>query len=345
MTVANISVPLNQWPDGRFRTSEVPQSFVINGTGFGTGPTVILQADWSNKTIGATASLTDLLTGEFDSASYLTGLLPKFGSIGGKTGIGIREGGTDEATTNRITGFRKNLSNYTDRCVIYHLGVPAGRHFPGASSPETFPLTSVLKINWEFYGEPDLNTEADLVMLSWSGASWVVGGNQAVTEAGGTPNSLYCGSAFDFNAWNRHCSFQRAGTPDPFVNAGYTEVYVTTSSGTTRNLRTSMPTFNSANSAHAAYNVLCFPAWTTVEGDRSLDQMLFRDYYFADGISRVEMLNSSTYLASTEISPPLPFNSWSDTSIEVVPPEHWMPGMTHFCVTRNDGTQFITEIA
>lgn len=346
MTVASFSAPVHLWPDGKFRTAPVTGPFVVSGSNFGAPPTVTILADWSQGVVGQTAQLNSPIIGSFDSGSYATGLLPKYFAIGGQSGIGLREGGNSAATDNRLTGFKKTLDSYTDRCIIYHLGVPEGRYFPGSIAIGQPSIHSSLKNHWEFYGEPDSPTEADLVCVSWNGDNWVVGGNQAVTEAGGTPNSLYCGDAFDFYAWNRHCTVQKAGTPDPFTDAGYSEVHITTSLGTSRNLRTSLPTFNSANSAHPAYTTIAFPGWAG-SGFQDEAQMLYRGYYFATGENcqaRVEMINAATYAAATDISLPLPFTSWTDTQIVVSPPAHWWEGMTHICVTNANGTQQIQAI-
>lgn len=344
MTVASFNVPLSLWSDNRYRsTAEDPEIEILSGgESFGEGPNVVLFADFIDMPAGGTAALTDALIGEFTSSSYNTGLLPKLFDMGGVVGIGIREGGTNAATNNRLTGFVTVFDPHTDRLVAYDMAVPAGRHFSGATAPESLTTGgSTLKGAWDADDDLDDGTKADLVMPSWNGSNWVVGGNQAMSEAGGTPNSMYLGGAFDFGAWNGHLVCQIAGTPDPFVDNGFTEALITTSGGTSRNVRTSVPTFNSANSSAAQYTHFNFPAWSGSGSSQDLTQHLYSYIYRAIGPNcraRAELLNSATYLSASK-KYTLPPTLWSADAVRIRPKEARKAGMTHICVTRANGNQ------
>jgi len=238
-----ITLPENA--EGNLESGYVPPSATItfDAGGFGAAPDVVLFAQFMDGEVGEEAPLdSPIIGGSYNTGSYATGLLPKYFEIDGLTGISLREGGTDSAVDNRLTGFVKVFDPYDSFFVAFSMGVPDGRHFSGATATNTLPATSTLKFDWESDSALDDPEDSDIVCPSWNGSNWVIGGNQAVTEVGGTPDSLYLGGNFDFSAWNYFTTCQIAGS-NAFTDDGYTRATTTTSVGTTENIRTSLPTF------------------------------------------------------------------------------------------------------
>lgn len=323
------------YPDG----DKPEELIVITGAGFGAGPNVVLFKDYASRDVGGTAELSDGTgVGDFDFAHYATSLLPTYQSIGGKTGITMREGGTDPNVDNRLTGFVKILDPFTDYLIAFDMGVPPGRNFSGASEPETMPSVSALKTAWLSDGALDHVEKADICTPSWTSASFALGGNNSSAH-------LSMGSAFDFNAWNGFLCCQIAGA-DPFIDNGYSETLLTTSAGTTVKTRTNMPTFPLGNAQAAQYTHLSWPAWSG-NGSQTLTQHLYSYIYFAVGPNaraRVELLNDADYASATK-RVALPPYSWTDTKITVVPPASLKSDMTHYCVTTAAGDRTMGELA
>jgi hypothetical protein len=219
------------------------EPIVISGTGFGTAPDVVLYSDWTDGVISQTAQISDAIIGSWDSGSYATALLPKYYELSGRVGITNREGGVNATTNNRLTGFVKQFPSHTDYFVAYDMGVPSGRTFSGSSTESTLPAISSLKFCWKSHNALDTPEDVDIVCHSWNGSSFVTGGNQAVTEIGGTPTDLYLNSTFDFNAWNYFSIYQKAGTPNPNLNSGVSLVTKSNSTGTIKKNRTSLPIY------------------------------------------------------------------------------------------------------
>lgn len=302
----------------------------IYGSGFGSGPNVVLYGNWMDKVVDSTASISDMIVGGWDSGNYATGLLPKIKSgIGGKTGITLREGGTTASTDNRLTGFVKQFSPFTNFFIGYEICVPSGRYFPGASEPETLPAISSFKPIWLSDQALDSATKADVVLGSWTGADFNFVGNNC-------PYNIYMDSVFNFNAWNGFAGYAIAGA-DPFVNNGEMVSFKTSASGTTIDTVTNVPAFGASATA-AQYTHVNFPAWSG-NGSQDLAQALYGWLYLATGSDdavkkRLELTNNITPASATKRRQ-IPHVTWTDTYIDYDPDlltDEVVEGMTHICV-------------
>jgi hypothetical protein len=205
------------------------------GASFGTAPTVILFGDWADKTPGGTSALDDLIVGEWTQGHYGSGLLSKYFEAFGQTGISLREGGTDEDTDNRLTGFVKNFTATKNLFIYHEMAVPAGRTFPGASTTETMPAFSSSKPCWPSKNPLDDLAQPDTVIGSWTTANFNFVGNEC-------PYNLSMGSSFDFAGWNGFSGYQIAGT-DPQFDFGEMRASKTNASGTVVTTITNKPAF------------------------------------------------------------------------------------------------------
>lgn len=192
-----------------------PVDVVVNGSGFGTGPTVVLYADFRSGVVGATAQLTDAQIGAFTGAHYGTGLLPKYGEAFGRVGIQSREGGTNAATDNRLTGMYYADAPVKNFCVAFDSCVPPGRHFPGASAPGIVSALSTWKQVWMTDQAIDVRSLADVVLGTWTAGSFNFNGNDSGWN-------VYMSDTYDFNGWTDFLGYAIAGD-DPYLDDG--EIY------------------------------------------------------------------------------------------------------------------------
>lgn len=313
----------------------------ITGSGFGTGSSVVLFGNWMDKVVDSTASISDMIVGGWDTGNYATGLLPKIKEgIGGKTGITLREGGTNASTDNRLTGFVKQFAPFKNFFIGYEMCVPSGRYFPGASSADTLPGISAFKPIWLSDQALDSATKADVVLGSWTGADFNFVGNNC-------PYNIYMDSIFNFNAWNGFAGYAVAGA-DPFVNNGEMVSFKTSASGTTIDTVTNVPAFG-ASATDAQYTHVNFPAWSG-NGSQDLAQALFAWVYISTGSDdsvkkRLELVNNLTPSSVTKRRQ-IPHIEWTDTYIDYDPgllTSEMVEGMTHICVMN--GTSVLASRA
>jgi hypothetical protein len=333
----NSTPPIFDWehPNG----DRAPVQRTITGSGFGSGPTVAIFADWMSEEEGQTAALDSPLIGSFDSGSYATGILPKYVSAFGKTGISMRQGGTNANTDNRLTGFVKQMTPFKNFYMSFEACVPSGRFFPGASSPLTMPAMSSCKPAWLSDGGLDSPTKADVVLGSWIGSNFNFLGNTC-------PFNIYMASSFDFDGWNSFHGCAIAGTPDAFSNLATIFSSLTNQFGSVLDSLTTQPAFGSGATA-AQYTHVNFPAWAG-NGSQDLAQLIFSTFYLAVGAddsvrARLELTDSATY-SGARIRRAMACDSWADGEITYTPSSKMLEGVTHWWVTTASGTQFSGEI-
>lgn len=225
-------------------------TIVVTGSNFGAAPPVVLFGDWMDKTVGETIPLTGLEIGEFTGDHYnRNDSLPQIGTAWGKTGIQLREGGTDSEVDNRLTGFVAQLAPFKNIRIAFEMAVPAGRTFPGAATPDTLPDESSMKPGWVSDGPLNGSILADFVLASYIGGSFNMVGNQSGFN-------VYMSSAFDFGGWNSVMGYVIADPVDSFTAPAEIRTVHTTAAGTEVDTSTS-PAFKrrialtiTANSGH-----------------------------------------------------------------------------------------------
>lgn len=305
-------------------------ALTITGTGFGTGPTVLLDNSFGDMAVGALSN-----PSQYGDPHDATGLYPPVeAGWWGINGIGIREGGTNAATDNRICGYVKSFTAASDYFEAFEMCIPDGRHFSGASSPLTGPPASNLKMSWSLDGPFDTNPEADSIAMSRvNPGEWATAGNNTGPTVYFNPSVSNTNSNFiDFDGWMSFSTCRIAGSPDPSVDNGITEQAITNSLGTFTNKRINAAVF-SGSSPNYHYTHVNFPGWSG-NNSQDLTQHLFSYHYRANGVNcgkRVEVTNSATYSAATRRRV-VAHNTWADTLITVNAPAWKLSGMTHWFV-------------
>jgi hypothetical protein len=209
---------------------------IINGTGFGSAPPVVIYSDWSGLVEGTTLDNSAAIVGPWTTGNYGSGLYSKVIEAHGFTGAGLREGGTNAATDNRLTGFVKTFSPKRNFFVAYEEAVPTGRHFPGATATNTLPNISTLKPVWLSDDALDEFAKFDVVIGSWTSANFGFLGNS-------TPYNLNMGASFDFNGYNGVMASSVAGA-DPYAdNANLFALYCNANTATTVTTKTDAPAY------------------------------------------------------------------------------------------------------
>lgn len=324
--------------------SEKPKHTTLSivGTDFGTGPNVLLYADFTTLPTNSNAPLNCASIGLFDLDPDKGSRIPPIRTgWNNRNGIGIREGGTNASTNNRLTGFRLQYPEKTNFFASYEMCVPQGRYFSGATDFRSFPNASTIKPLWLFRGAPDSATEADIVLGSYSTPNFMFNGNQA---AGTT--YMADQANFDFTGWNSFSGYIIAGA-DPFVDNGEKWSVMTSSSGSEIDTVTNIPAFG-GGATTAKYNYLQFPGWSG-NGSQDYTQHLFSYVYFAVANdnsvkARVELINNATY-ANATIRRVIAARSWINTNVIIKASPGMLQGITHVALTRANGTQTIYTLA
>lgn len=310
-------------PSGDYESSnrDGDVTLTINGTGFGSAPNILLWAKGTDGDEGVEVLESYPEIGAFGGLNFAR---PKYYSLDGSTGISGSQGGII-STENEKCSFILSFPPCTEYFARYSTGVnaAAGRTTSGAAAPYAKPTDSVRKCLWFFSGAPDSPTEPDLVIGTWTGAAFYIGGNQAETY-------LYLGSDMDFDKWYSIGCYQKAGV-DPVVDNGVTIASLSThAAGTYVATETDKPTF--PNIGTPAYDHLTFQGWKG-NGSQDLTLDLYRYLYIATGVnagSRVELGESALYSNCNE---PVvaPHATWTETTYISLPIDSKMrKGKTHW---------------
>lgn len=299
---------------------------VINGSGFGLPPNIVMYRDWSRDATGAMSLTNNMVGPDFQLDQ---GITPTIFDVYGRSCVGMREGGTNAATNNRRTTFFYVLPPFKNFRMGSDMAVPAGRTFAGVSAPRTLPTASAIKWDWLFDGAPDPANKADVVCASWTAVNFGFVGNSCPYNVGGT-------SSFDFDDWNYFQCSQVAGA-SPFVDNGVETFTVTNSIiGTQTNSQTNVPSFGSGADT-AQYDRHFVNAWDSAV---SADLCLHTKSYIYLAVSsddncnqRIELMNNATYASATKVRL-IPYKSWTDTQVKFSRMPHYVTqGYTHYRLT------------
>jgi hypothetical protein len=299
----------------------------VTGTGFGTAPVVEMFADYMSKTNGSSATLDDLdYGGSYDSGHYLTGLLPKYFTAFGKSGLSQRQGGLT-VETNQMTGFIKIFSSpLTSFFAAFERCTPPDKYFSGATEVGVLPDASTDKPMW-FQNGAHGNGQADVVLASYAGASGFVMTGNAINYI------VYGTNSYDFNGWNSFSGWQTAGA-DPDTDNATIGFVITNANGTTTHGRSDVPAF--LNTIPAQFDRVEFPGWAGNPTSQANSQTLFSWVYVSRHRSRIELINTSNNSSATTIRRiALPL-AWSDTSITFNPSAEMRDGATHYRIVIAD---------
>lgn len=308
----------SDYPLGNKPISTAP--ITVTGTGFGSAPYIEAYGEYMTKPNGADATLNDLdIGGSFDSGHYLTGLLPKYFTAFGKSGLSQRQGGST-VETNPQTGFVKIFSSpLTSWFAAYERCTPPGKYFSGATEFGVLPNLASDKLMW-FQNGVHGNGQADVVLGSYAGASGFVNTGNAINYV------VWGASSYDFNGWNSFSGWQIAGA-DPDADNANCGLVITNAFGTTVHTRNDVPAF--LNTIPAQLDRVEFPGWCG-NGNQANTQGLVSWFYISRHPSRIELINTHDNSPATTVRRLVVASSWSDTSITFNPSEEMWAGATHY---------------
>jgi hypothetical protein len=348
----NVSISGTASGNGKFNSSDqggggAAGTIHITGTGFGAAPPIIVYTDWSEAATG-TMSLTNTGVGTDYELDERWNRTPSIFTAWGRNGMGMFEGGNNEATNNRLTAIKNvfsatPLKNFS--CAV-SIAVPSGRYFPAANAVNSLPspASAAIKTIWLVDQPLDSPTKADQIIANWTGGGFNMTGNQA-------PVNIYGAGGFNFTGWNYFKGRTVSGA-DPFVDAG-TSMFeqANTIDGVTVFTDNTTPAFG-AGADTAQYDRVHVGGLGNSNNGNSLDnaQVLIGYVYLAMAndnsvLAEVELRNHATRASATELRL-IPPTTWSSTDIYVEVPAYLIDyGFTHYQVTTATGQTFSGAIA
>lgn len=333
---------------------EVEGEIVINGSGFDTGPNIVLFDNFDNAAVtGAdipkvNSNNVGCSTDTFglDVESVAGPLIGCWNDVGDNTPIyhdtshtGSHSmqgwGGADvAAAVKKDRRFYKDFANATEVFISYWAHIPAGDYFPGRWDPtahpggpklQEFPSDSSWKMAWLLQdGEYD-NYYANLCTPTVIFGGGMIGGNSNNVAGIGNFDQFWSWTNFTrLSTWLRadpsdvlgagDMIFQAMSLDKGFYQASTTDKPIFVDNGPRPG--TSSPAAN-----EKYFNQLSIPGWFRGAGpnDTQTQEALYDNIYLAIGenaVSRVEIGNAPTYLGNTQVLIQLPI-TWTDNKIKI----------------------------
>lgn len=309
---------------------------IINGTNLGPQPPVLLYFDVNDARTDEVAPQQAIIGGTMSGTTNIA-------TAWGRNGITHRQGGTTEGTNVATQMSWSTGTPFRNFNVGFDMAIPEGRHFNSAANPGEIPspAASALKQVWLFDGPPDDPTKADIVVGTWTTASFQMLGNQSSLNMNHTSN-------VDFTGWNYFQGMSIAGA-DPFVNPGYSRTLAANANiNTVTSVNTTTPSFG-GGAANAQYSHITFFGWSGSNNGNSLAMALhaMSHLYVAgandDSVKAcIELTDNAVYANSKRTRFfYAPNVVWNSTLIDFTIPWHLLDqGFTHYRVTTQTGQVF-----
>jgi len=292
------------------------QSLTITGTGFGTGPTVVL-FHRMDGTEGATVGNSDPEVGSWASGTSSTydlhdGRL-RMTTAGLSSAFGFRQ--------KRVT-----FSETQELRVAVRVGVPTGYEWP-AGTPTGGPLngTSHSKPAWlgnTTYENDGTGADAcsDLVIGSMTGSACEVVGN-SITLASGKRSMMSTTTANQLvpGVYALMSYYQKPVEGDIYNDSGTTHRFTSVEGGSLQNSHVVCSPYGSSSNTENDYNVVLIPGYHGNDSGPEV-RVAYTDVYVATGANSGKCIilhNAATLAASTQCYI-VPSASWSDTSITTI---------------------------
>ena len=320
----------------------VSGGLVINGSGFGSGPTVVLFDRFSDQEVGETVNTTaDIGQWKNGGNSSFPTRPPIVEFLGRKAITHNNPDSGQGATRYGLEAHDFNgLPSYDRYTEFYKIGIPAGKTFPGAAVAETFPSTSSMKFTWhQGVSVGGVDGAIDLVSLTHAGSGTFKG-------EGNNIKGLFWGglsSAWGWNEFNSVLNIYAPDSPDvQGVNGSHN-----------LNMWNSNQQFSSINDPFACwqenpssptpmptpleFDIISILAWSG-NGDSHADsQLVMERYYLSVGANHEKVLllaNNSSLSLATNVDA-IPADTWADTLIEATLSEEEIADNTHYFVMEN----------
>jgi hypothetical protein len=326
-----------------------PGQQVISGSGFGSGPQVVLFASMDGVE-GELVGLSDPEVGAWTSAQVkASGAVAgaRYYSHNGKTWMAARDINNLSSSSKLMTGMRLVLGTPVSTFrLAYKVAIPAGYKAPGAAANGGSPSdsgNSVWKMTWfDDQGGYGTVNKSDVCIPTWAGAGAPqVGGNTTRPQFydDGYSRSVFMGGTQYAGEENLLSFFHGPAESSDGARDSVLSELVHVSSGALEMTRyTQCDPYHTDDAGDIApadrqYSDLCVPGWfgnTPYSGVLPL----YRDIYLSPDEQCLILSDASSLALSTEmvIIPP---DSWTDTEITYTP-RSYDPGFRHLYLS--DGT-------
>ena len=309
-------------------TAAEKSTITVTGSGFGSGPNVILYDDFeaSGGVVGQAVSLAASTVGSWTDT---VGVTPQYDSVArsGSRSIRIYRDG-------QTASLRKDFpAPATEVFFSFWVRVPSGTPFPGDSGGvNQFSSDSSWKFAWLIDSSYDGSSSDLCAPTHTGGGSFQLAGNDfAMTY-------LPKGSTWwSWNSWMRMSVWLRADPSNPTGPGGRYRWHVTSTERGQFEQAGSEAIFDSDGPSQKAFRYINMPGWIRSDGS---SRPVYDDIYIATGSNaqaRVEIGDASTYSASKQLTLLVP-KSWSASSISVQLPTGAVPSSgAYLYVTDKDG--------
>jgi hypothetical protein len=286
-------------------TLSAGSGITISGSGFGTGPKVILFDDFSSGTNGSTVRSTAKV-GKWAQAGTITYADTKLSGSYGARCIGE-------------SGWLKNIvefgTSYSEVFVSSMAYVPNGYKFPAADAVETFPEISALKHQWLTYSADGYSSKSDpdIASPSWTGrAFYSVGSNDSpisTFDQNGDVKWVW-GAPVRWSLWIKGNGTSATGS-DGFFQA------VSSAGQKFKSYKDYKAWFNPDHTVRGFDRMYIPGFFRSGVSFSNRENYVIDDVYVAVGPNaqaRVEIGNAASYSSCTKLALSTPTN-WSDGSI------------------------------
>lgn len=310
-----------------------PGEQTITGSGFGTGPNVLLFASMDGVA-GELVGLSDPEVGawthnQVKGADSVPGA--RYYDHAGKTWMAARDTNNLASSSKLMTGMRIVLGSPINKFRLsYRVAVPSGYKAPGAATNGGSPGDdgdSVWKMTWfdDQDGYATVN-KSDVCVPTWTGGGAPqVGGNTTRPRFydDGSASAVYMGQT-QYGGEINFLSFY-SGPPESSVGAHdsvLSELICVSDGGFEQRRYTQCDPYNTVDaggiaSADRQYSDLCVPGWF---GNSPFSGVLplYRDIYLSPDEQCLILSDAATLAGSTDMVT-IPPDSWTDTEITYTP--------------------------
>ncbi len=280
----------------------------INGSGFGTGPNIILFDTFESESVSVGDAIP--ISSPIKGAWTKDNTTPPFYNLNSHSGKFSAEVFTPNGKNGRMRQFQLFFPGTTEAYISYWVRLPDGAIFPSNDAtlaPKQFPADSSWKLNWLI--DQDTGTTSPNINLPThvGGGRFYLAGNDMNLD------TKLGNSWWSWTSWMRISVWLKANKAEPAVSGNYEFQVNSTEHGYFKK-SDNLPVFDSDGPAIKQYQQLNFPGWMRTESQSS---PLYDDIYVATGdnsVSRVEIVDAPIYENAKHIALQIP-TSWNDTQV------------------------------
>ncbi len=281
------------------------QEFIINGSGFGVGPNIVMYDDLDNQTAGLPINLDKALIGKWSRSSSYTEIPIIVNHEDGKAMAvrsPLKSGISSIAQIEAVFPAEKK-----GIFISYSVTVPEGKFFSGASEDNKFPDVSSWKFTWITDTPMGITSTTQFNICTPTHA-----GKGTFYLAGNSVNHGYVGVA---GAWSWHTKNYMGFGLQAYDSANG-KIYFQLSGKKDHALVFEKNTRVFPESNTTSFDTVKFPGWFG-NGDQTNFNAYYDDLYVATGenaFARIEVSNGPSLQDST-MNLTLPVFLWTDEKI------------------------------